>query len=397
MRAKVFCMASPKGGSGKTVLTATFGTFLQSLGKKVLVVDTDAATNGLTLLYLKEVMVHADSVIAQGKKPLGIYEIPSSWKEPDIVVLANGMNLIPATYEFANTEAKSLEGYRSTLANATRSLRASYDYIFLDAQAGSDLFAHAALDRQISDEVIIVSEYDPMSAAGVERLKGLFREDLTYGRIWMLLNKMLPEFVQSFSDFLEVAKYLNPIPWDSDVVRSYARRKLALNLDETNEFTLAITRTLRTLLGDEIRDDIDSWLKERQMAIRAPIEQRYQDTEKELEGLLMMDRKLRLRSATLKLTVGFSLLIPFIVVFFEVGSNSDFAKSTLQPYITPIIAAALAIGVYFFLKDTFRDLVSFQNPSLDRIKRERRNLEERLQKLEALRQSDLEGLVKSKR
>ncbi len=93
------------------------------------------------------------------------------------------------------------------------------------------------MKRGISDEVIIVSEYDPVSAAGVERLKGLLREDLTIDRTWILLNKLLPDFVQSFTDFLEVVKYPNPIPWDAEVVKAYARRKLALDLNYGNNHT----------------------------------------------------------------------------------------------------------------------------------------------------------------
>jgi hypothetical protein len=38
---------------------------------------------------------------------------------------------------------------------------------------------------------------DPVSAAGVERLKDLARDDFTYERTWILLNKILPEFVKS--------------------------------------------------------------------------------------------------------------------------------------------------------------------------------------------------------
>ena len=54
MSARVICFASAKGGSGKTVITATIGSFLAALGKRVLLIDTDAATNGLTLLISRK-------------------------------------------------------------------------------------------------------------------------------------------------------------------------------------------------------------------------------------------------------------------------------------------------------------------------------------------------------
>ena len=55
MNSKVYCFASAKGGSGKTVLTANIASFLTEIGKKCLIIDADAATHGMTLLYIVEV------------------------------------------------------------------------------------------------------------------------------------------------------------------------------------------------------------------------------------------------------------------------------------------------------------------------------------------------------
>ena len=74
MGAKVICMASAKGGSGKTVLTATFSAFLVALGKRVAMIDTDAATNGLTLMFLKETKTQSEVALSQGRTAKGIYE-----------------------------------------------------------------------------------------------------------------------------------------------------------------------------------------------------------------------------------------------------------------------------------------------------------------------------------
>ena len=162
--------------------------------------------------------------------------------------ISAGLHVLPASYSFENTEDVPLETYSSALHSAVRTYRETYDYIFLDAEAGSDEFAAVAISEGVSDRVVIVSEYDPMSAAGMERLKAISRDDMQYHRTWVLLNKMLPEFVKSFRDFMEVARYLSPIPWNAEVVRAYARRSLALDLAEGNEYTLAIVQALRSLL-----------------------------------------------------------------------------------------------------------------------------------------------------
>jgi MinD-like ATPase involved in chromosome partitioning or flagellar assembly len=185
-----------------------------------------------------------------------------------------------------NTEVYQPEQLLSRLVRTLENRKADFDFILLDAQAGSDFCAGVAMRKGISDVVVLVAEYDPMSAAGVERLKGLFRDDLTYARTWILLNKVLPEFAKNFSDFLEVARYLSPIPWDADVVRAYARRRLALDTENGNSFTIAVMQTVRGLLGDEIEKDVKAWTQNRAEAIRQPIAVQFSDLERELGAIL---------------------------------------------------------------------------------------------------------------
>lgn len=391
-------MASAKGGSGKTVLTATFGTFLVELGKKVLLIDTDAATNGLTLFYLKEVRLQGEYAISEGRKPTGIYELEVTNKE--IVPLKSGVHIIPATYSFFNTEQISIDAYKSALSATLLNLKDSYDYIFLDAQAGSDIFAQVSMSKEISDEVIIVSEYDPLSAAGVERLKGLFHEDLNYVRTWYLLNKMLPEFVQSFSDFLEVAKYLSPIQWDSDVVRAYARRRLALDLENGNEYTLSIIQTIKSLLGDAISEELESWTKERAALIRQPIEDQYKDAERQLKMLIKekydFQRNLE-KGHYLNMAIILSVIMSSVIV----AKQYIYILSEISPLLFALIFASLFVFIVRFFGNFIFNLFKKESDTEfyfneSRIHRQQEILEEKLRKLDALRAGDLETLIKYK-
>ena len=391
---KIICMASAKGGSGKTVLTATFAAFLSNLGKRVLMIDTDAATNGLTLLYLKEVLLQSEIAIAAGRVPKGVYE-GDGILSPEIVSLPTGADIIPATYAFTNPEHVSLDVFVASLDRTIALARKQYDYIFLDAQAGADEFAQIAMSRHRSDEVVIVSEYDPLSAAGVERLKGLLREDLTYVRTWVLLNKVLPEFVQSFSDFMEVAKYASPIPWDADVVRAYARRRLALDLERGNEFTLAIVQTLRSILGDDIGRELSDWLETRAAALREPIETQYGDAERELEALIrerkFLEYEAKRRSAIFDMGLAVASLVVAIGVLVPIEAIAPVGK---------IIALALS-GMLIFGAAFIR--IKRRTPSVDtdvreaRFKRQEDILQDRLKKLEALRRADVETLLRGQR
>lgn len=282
-RSRVICVAGAKGGSGKTVLAATFGTLLSGIGKRVLLIDTDAATNGLTLLYLNEVVDHRDKRSRKSSPALGTYELAQSENAQgaDLVALTPTLKLLPATYSFFNSEDVAISTYSKGLKNLIQDCRPSFDYIFLDAQAGSDHFAHAAMRRDVSDKVLLVTEYDPLSAAGVERLKALFPDDLGYERIWILLNKMLPDIATRYGEFLEVARYLPPIPWTADVVRAYSRRSLALDLDQGNDYTVAVCRTLGALLDRSDAKSLEEWLSHKAVELRVPIVTRIEDLRKE--------------------------------------------------------------------------------------------------------------------
>jgi cellulose biosynthesis protein BcsQ len=406
MKAKVFCMASSKGGSGKTILTITIGTFLNDLGKKVLLIDTDAATNGLTLLHLKEVRVQGEYAIGEQRRPRGVYEDISETTPPEVVMLKSGPHLIPACYDFINTEGVSLEAYRRSLQSILSLMRESYDYIFLDAQAGSDLFAQTAMSRSISDEVIIVSEYDPMSAAGVERLKGLMREDLTYGRTWVLLNKMLPDFVQSFSDFLEIAKYLSPVPWDADVVRAYARRKLALDLENGNDYTLAILQTIKGLLDEDISKELKAWTEKRSAIIRQPILDQYSDTEKELDTLnhqrIKLLHTIERRRSVIPLAQFATFFVSEIIFSGLLYSSSFFSSTSFNLAFALFVGTAISIWVtyvagdaisgYLFGTSSTEKSIEMKQIEMDR---QQKGLQEKLRKLEFLKDADLEILIKN--
>jgi MinD-like ATPase involved in chromosome partitioning or flagellar assembly/uncharacterized membrane protein len=407
-------MASAKGGSGKTVLTATFAAFLVSLGKRVLMIDTDAATNGLTLMFLKETQIQAELAIAQRRVPRGIYEaiVPKSpehnspvYIEPEIVRTPIGAHLIPAAYEFINTERIKVEVFGQALSRTIERSKENYDFIFLDAQAGADEVAHVAMSQKHTDQVVIVSEYDPLSAAGVERLKGLFREDLTFVRTWVLLNKMLPEFVKSFGDFMEVARYASPIPWDADVVRAYARRRLALDLEKGNEFTLAVVQTLRGIFADEIERDLDEWLSTRTEALREPIQTQYLDAEHELEALFLERNSIR-NEARLKRRRKFIVLQSALVVLTMVplgfaGLKLMSGKLALLAQDNWALLTILASLILAFSSVTIfseRILTQGSGANLDlreeRISRQMDALHERLVKLDALKDADVSVLLR---
>lgn len=288
MTAKVICFASAKGGSGKTVISASLAKFLAALGKKVLLADMDAATNGLSLLYLEE-LVNARKHLAEKRvSARGIFEA-TEVKLPTPFSIEGSIDMIPSVYVMKQTEGISEEGFRRLISETLDAFRDKYNYIILDAQAGSDIYAQIAIEN--ADEIVIVSEYDPVSAEGVERLKRLLPKALPPDKTWILFNKILPEFTQSLGDFLRVARYLNPIPWDAEVVRAFARRKLAIDMESGNDYTLAIMQTASSLFGEEIEEETNRWKQNKEESLREPARRQLQAIEEEIS--LMEEARIR--------------------------------------------------------------------------------------------------------
>lgn len=400
MSARVYCFGSAKGGSGKTVITATVASFLTTVGKKCLIIDCDAATHGMTLLYLVEVSAHSN------ENRMGLFDFIADKEseqivEESIISIEHGVDFLPATYRFSSIvdfdERANLR--LPNLERIVRTLRPKYDVILLDAQAGSDVHAREAMSSRVSDEVIVVSEYDPMSSAGVDKLRHMLGDDLSYARTWILLNKLLPEFVSKFEEFLSVLSYLPPLPWNADVVRAYAKRKLALDLQEGNEFTLAILRMIGVLFGEELEGEITEWSKKQAYALKAPLEEQYSVAEAELVAALESRRKFNFRRLFIRMSVFYVVVIfmcglLYLLVDFVTVDSVNTAKDPSAISITLAITM-MVLGSIFAMGYSIWKWVSGRRTAESlRYERVITALEERLAKLETLRSASYEEYVR---
>lgn len=387
-RAQVICLCSAKGGSGKTTVTAALGTFLAAVGKRVLLVDADEATMGLTLLYLREVDRHRYAPSPRLERtPRGLFEFVRDLSMEDMTPIAENLQLFPAAYNLGDSGDSVLQGGRAgneRISVAVKMLRGSYDYVLVDSQAGIEDATRVSASRGVSDVVVIVSEFDPMSVAGIKRLEVTFPSEMSFDRTWILLNKMLPEFAREAGDFMEVFRHLPPIAWNADVVRAYARRGLALNLQTGNEYTYSVMRLLKVLLGPPMDDRIDRWVESRVRAMRIPLRQRYEEVEAELHQLrrACMEQALK-RDRWRSLSTGGS-----IIAVSAVAAWTLFAVTSgrTPPEAVPSVGAAmgsvvLAIFVSWFLS---RRRVNREDEDLWAVRQRERELGVRLEQIETL-------------
>lgn len=345
MPARVVAFSSAKGGSGKTVACASFARALAALNQRVLVVDADGDTSGMTLLFIDEILT-AKEQKGEGQQPRrnmggGLFEADKAGSFR-VAPVATNVDLLPTQYELASW-ARSDDQTEMRLRDVIHRVSSQYDYVLLDAQAGADPAALAAATN--ADDVIIVSEYDPISAQGVKRLEQLYPNVFSSDRTWILYNKVLPDIAESLGTLLRVEKRLNPIPWDADVVRSYVSNAVAINMDVPNPFTLAIVASIETLFGRQIGDKLAEWRSATAAALRAPIVERVKMLEHDLDELERKRIELRTSadyySRAQRLAAVLAVLIVFGVVTAGVVVTS--AGASRWAVITVLISALVVV------------------------------------------------------
>lgn len=385
---KVISLISAKGGSGKTILTATIGQALSEIGKKVLIIDADAATNGLTLFYLETVLNHYED---NNKESRGLFDDGFIVHTHQLVSLSENLKLLPATFIFNNTIDQEETKFETRIAQVINELDKHYiaDVILIDNQAGSEHYTEYVIKRNVSDQILIVSEYDPISAAGIERLKGFFNKDLTYDRTWIVLNKVLPEFKDADTSFLEISKYLPPIIWNSNVVKSYSRKEIPLDFKVGNTYTISIIKLIKTLFRKSIEEELDLWLKDKEDVIKKPI---YDEYAKIKSQILKYQDTTQAKSKGLSTNLLYVILIvvSLIIFVFFIYTEGLLIQSVIS-YSLPLLAAAVMAISRFF-----NDYIKKKN-SGDTFKYEIEALSERLKEIELLKQSSVEQILQGEK
>jgi hypothetical protein len=250
-----------------------------------------------------------------------------------------------------------------------------YDFILVDAQAGTDPYAQVAASLSTLD--IIVSEYDPVSAQGIDRLKILFSRELSPATTYVLFNKVLPEFASVIGEGLTIARYLPPIPWDADVVRAFAQRDLAISFEIPNTYTLAIAQIALSCAPDATGPAIEKWRGEAFYRQTDPIKKRLEHLS-EIQNKLKAEESAKARRrALLDLFPAISMGLIGLVVG-TLPMFGDKSPATLWGADKSIwLAATLTVAVLFlgFFQVTRETLRSEPNKNED--------LQDEISKLEA--------------
>ena len=237
------CVASGKGGAGKSTFTANLGAVLARRGLSVVIVDTDIGLRAQDALLAMEDRVVYDLV-----------DVASKDCALDQALLAHpaipGLSLLPAA-QFAR--ARALDPDR--LKRIMRDLKESFDFILLDCPAGVERGLRNVLNAGVDRAVLIVTP-DDVSIRDADRTVRLL-EDKHLARPLLVVNRLDNALIRAgemysartVAETLDL-ELLGEIPEDPAVYRSVLRH--ALFADYDCEARSAMLRIAARVCGEDV-------------------------------------------------------------------------------------------------------------------------------------------------
>ncbi|HPM85729.1 MAG TPA: cell division ATPase MinD [archaeon] len=210
---RVIAIASGKGGTGKTTITANLGIALAKMGQKVLLIDADVAMANLSLILGMQsspITLH-DVLLGEAQVQDSIYDGPE------------GVRFIPSGLSLDNYKRVDSERLTSIVSQLTD----QYDYILLDVAAGIEKNVLSALSS--AQETLLVTM--PTSPAIADALKTkIVAQRLGSKVIGVVINFVMNEkgeiSKKDISDMLELPSY-GSVPYDPEVRKSFMQEKIA--------------------------------------------------------------------------------------------------------------------------------------------------------------------------
>ena len=178
---ELIAVASGKGGTGKTSVTALLATSLAQSGKKVLCIDCDVGLRNLDIsLGLSD---HCPLTFLDVLE--GGYKLTDATTHPDFPAL----HFLTAP---VNRPPEQIDASR--FADFLMDARRSYDFIFLDAPAGVD--AGFRLATATADRCIIVTGAGPAALRDAMRT-GEVLELMGKRNVRLVVNRIQPKLFRS--------------------------------------------------------------------------------------------------------------------------------------------------------------------------------------------------------
>lgn len=206
---KVILVASGKGGTGKTSMTANVAAALAQKGHKTLVVDADVGLRNLDIvLGMSDLVVFSFADVA-----LGIVSLEqAAAKHHDL----DNLYLLTAPIELPKLDEDKITNI------ITEAQDQGFEYVIIDSPAG--LGDEIKLFACISTQAIVVTMPDTASVRGAERVARLLEQE-NIMRIRIVVNRVRPSLIRqgimgNIDDIMDEVgiPLLGVVPEDENVI-----------------------------------------------------------------------------------------------------------------------------------------------------------------------------------
>jgi len=278
----IISFISAKGGTGKTSIVNSLGRLLSLVGLKVLLVDSDPITSGLSFL-------HSEKIVPQiSVEMMGLFEIERN-KMPSSINIDENLWLIPASYRLENVSDTDIEFVRSALDYVRDVISHEYDVVLIDCQPGSSNVTNEVALH--SERLVILTEFDFVSTAALDRFKlHLESAKSLPKKTFILMNKILKEYMNSYTnakEYFALFRHLPPIVFDFEVMKHYAENRMFELIEKPTDFTTTLIYMGMELIPEE-KERILNWKTERKEVFIAPTRTKH---EKLIERITKLEKE----------------------------------------------------------------------------------------------------------
>lgn len=213
----VISLANQKGGVGKTTTSVNLGADLATMGKKVLLIDSDAQGNATSGVGIQKSDIQKDIYdILVNEEPISEAIIPSKHE---------GLDIVPATIQLsgADIELTPQMARETRLLNALKSVSDQYDYVLVDCPPSLGLITVNAFTASDSILIPVQTEYYALEGLSqllntVQLVKKHFNPDLDVEGVLLTMYDSRTKLGQQVND--EVRKYFGDKVYDTIITRN---------------------------------------------------------------------------------------------------------------------------------------------------------------------------------
>lgn len=214
---KMIAIGNQKGGVGKTTTTVNLGAALATLGKTVLIIDSDSQGNATSGLGVE-----------RGEVSQSLYEVLVDQVPIEEVIKPTSienLEVVPSTIQLAAAELElvNVENRESRLKEAVAPLRNNYDYILVDCPPSLGQLSINAFTA--SDTILIPVQAEYYALEGLTQLLNTIRlVQKTYNRNFriegVLITMLDARTNLGFEVMEEVRKYFHEKVYNTVIPRN---------------------------------------------------------------------------------------------------------------------------------------------------------------------------------